>query len=228
MITNKADHDICYMVELSAQSNRVKDITVPCGPGNGFTVPAGKGGREFCPGNNFVGALTAFHQGKSQSSSALSSRSSVPDAEKGRGTRFEFNYQDSTTWYDVDYEMGIDSSTLSPASHKDANVGERDVAAKVDKAYQALSDSEKSHIKGSGYVDVDDDGKVKDARMDKAAPDSVVNFLQLKAGLTGYVNPGSVEGENEGRKSRFGEDGVAMADRQTKKTQEKRLLITSY
>ena len=230
VVTNKADHDICYMVELSAQSNRVKDITAPCGPGNGFVVPAGKGGREFCPGNNFVGALTAFHQGKGASPSSLSSRSApVSAAEKVRGTRFEFNYENSATWYDVDYEMGIDSSTLAPTTNgKGEQVGERDIRAKVDVAYQDLSDAEKSDIKGSGYVDVGEDGKVKAVRMDKKAPDTVVNFLLLKAGLAGYVNAGTVDGEKEGRKARFGAEGVAMADRQTKRTGEKRLLITSY
>ena len=70
-------------------------------------------------------------------------------------------------------------------------------------------------------------GQVKDVRMDKAAPDNYVVWLQLEAKLKGYVNPGSVNGEKAARKVRYG-DAVKAADSCVRSTMGETLVVTSY
>ena len=205
------------MVELNPASKAV-DLDDQCDSGNGFHVPAGNL-TELCPGNEFVGALTAFH------SSGL------------RGARFEINFSDQQhTFYDVDYEMGLDNATLGPANGEPRVVdggnmsslaGEVNVIARINEAFQKLDDEHKRQVYVEGYIKVNDNGDVNEAKMDKDAPPAVVRFLQLDAKLNGYVFPGSGTAEVLEARSTAGEMGKA-ADAFTWSTRCRRMVLTAY
>ena len=219
IVNNTSPANVCYMVELNpaSRANEGMDLDFQCGPGSGFNVEAGKV-TEICPGNDFIGALTAFHSGS-------------------RGARCEINFSDQEyTYYDVDYEMGLDSSTLGPASGEPRVVdgqslsslaGEEDVVAKINEAFQNLEDEQRRLLRIDGYINVDDSGDVSEAKMDKDAPPIVVRFLQLDAKLTGYVFPGSGTVEAPATWVTEGEMGK-IADAFTWSTECRRMVITAY
>ena len=186
-VNNSSPDTICYMVELNPTAERI-DLDSHCGSGNGFVVAAGQV-REFCPGTNFVGALTAFI-GK--------------DAVRGARHEFDFERAD-ITFYDIDYEMALSNSTLGPADGAPRSVdgralsslaGEVDILAKANRAWWGLDTARKAALLATGYARcaAGDWRNLTGVRMDKEAPKAVVRFLQMKANLTGYVVAGSVRG----------------------------------
>ncbi|KAG8527488.1 uncharacterized protein KY384_007640 [Bacidia gigantensis] len=207
MVKNDSKDPVCYMVELNPET-KSQDLDVACGPGNGIRILANQES-EFCPGDNFVGALTAFH-----------------DNGKERGSRFEMNFADAgKTFFDVDYELGMDASTLGPFGDKKVQ-GHRDLAGKVDEAYQ--QSEKKAELQATGLLNVDGSGKVVEAKMAPGAPSSYVHFLQVEAGLQGYVVPGSVTGDQNQQGAAAGLDAMGMADDFSWSTEKRTLMITTY
>lgn len=216
------------MVEMSVSigpSAPPSSITrdVACGPGSGFTVPS-RGNIEFCPGAGFIGAVTAFRAGGK------------------RGSRVEFNFADSLnqTFYDVDYEMGMDSCTVGPRSGRPRMLdggarqlaslaGEKDCLGRVNEAFQRLDEAGKvallqADVEGQ-WLRVDGEGNVGEVGMDKSAPGGWVRFLQMEVGLRGYVSSGSVAGEGVA-----GEEASVrkVADGFTWSVEERQMELTAY
>ena len=218
------------MVEMSASigpgSSSLSSITrdVACGPGSGFNVPS-RGIIEFCPGTGFIGAVTAFRSPHGK-----------------RGSRVEFNFATSRneTYYDVDYEMGLDSCTVGPRSGRPrvldrgarllaSLAGERDCLGRVNEAFQRLDEAGKIALlqadAESRWLRMDGEGNVGEVGMDKEAPGGWVRFLQMEVGLRGYVSSGSVAGEGVG-----GEEAEVRktADGYTWSVEERQMELTAY
>ncbi|KAL6720053.1 hypothetical protein ACLMJK_001974 [Lecanora helva] len=141
-----------------------------------------------------------------------------------KGSRHEVNFQpgpDGTgvTWYDIDYEMGMSNSTLGPVDHRNRTnglsslAGEQNCLAKANDAWVQLEDKS-DLIPHYYYLDSRYGDNLTTIRMDKKAPIEVQEFLQLTAGLNGYIGPGSVIDINVDPDSRAGKM-VSSADLKT-------------
>ena len=156
-----------------------------------------------------------------------------------KGTRHEISwngtYSANSTWYDIDYEMGISNSTLGPVDQRNLTnglpslQGERNALAKVNDAWFSLSDEEKLPMLPHYYY-LDhrtESGNLSIIRMDKKAPFVVKEFLQLKANLSGYVGSGSVAGvifEPESREGKL----ISGADKWSFVVETQDMIITAF
>lgn len=122
-----------------------------------------------------------------------------------RGARHEINYASDPdgVWYDIDYEFGLSSNTLAPTDGRNntsglpSMQGETNILAKVNDAWQTLSAIEKlALVAHSKYIGSDGgiSGNLTRLYHEKEAPPEVNFFLQIIAGLQGYVVPGSYPG----------------------------------
>ena len=223
---NLSPHPICYMITAGAGVTSLPDslLTVRCGPAlgpnDGFMLKPGSS-RSVCPDPDFHGAITSIHHyGNGQVES---------------GSRFEFTFKPDASWYDIDYELGLDSSYLAPIHpHKDAPaVGEPDMLAKINAVLHHLPTPTQARIqaqKAGPYLVLGKGGKATKVGMNKSAPAEWKNFLQLEAKVRGYVNAGSIAEPEWMAESveKFGKDGVSLADRQTKRSGGREFVAVNY
>ena len=179
----------------------------------GFWVDAGTN-FSVVPTGEFVGAITAV-------------------APNGfLGTRHEMGFPpDGSTWYDIDYEMGISNSTFGPADHRLTKDGSPSLAGEVNalaKANDVWVQIEDKSPLAPHYYYVEQQGpsgNLSRIRIDKLAPVEIKTFFQLDAGLNGYVGPGSVEGMSEEMRK---EKMVSWADKQTREVDTQEMEIIAY
>ncbi|KAL8788159.1 MAG: hypothetical protein Q9213_001798 [Squamulea squamosa] len=176
-IHNTKTRTICLKVE--SGSGWFPTTTV-CGGAPGINV-APMTASAFYPSGGWAGAISDFTGGG------------------GDGTRFEMNFKEpGKVWYDADYEFGITSGTIGPSDGRKAPdgrsslLGEQDPLAKANAAWA----TGKNRVWGFGkYITPSKDGnRLVNVAMDKSAPQIVLVFFQLMAGLNGYFHPGSVNG----------------------------------
>ena len=168
-IINTSSQDKAYDVETSAAA-----------PASAFQsctrciTVAAKQTVKFHPGP-FIGALTANHH---------------------TGTRHEFNFvtDPGSTWYDDDMEYGMSDETLGPSDHSSPIRGERDTLGKANAAWSHTDSAKKKALLDSGYF-AGSNGKLTMVRMDKSAPELVVDWLQMDADFNAYIGAGSVAGK---------------------------------
>lgn len=175
-IINKSSEDKAYDVETNS------DILPPAfQPCTGcITVGAGKT-IIFHPGP-WIGALTADHH---------------------QGTRHEMNFFSSkgNTWFNDDMELGMSDETLGPSDNRNkigstesAIAGEQNTLAKANAAWSSTDPAKKQALLNTGYL-AGDINKLTMVRMDKQAPELVVDWLQIDAKFNAYVAHGSVAGQ---------------------------------
>ncbi|MCJ1467443.1 hypothetical protein MMC07_006068 [Pseudocyphellaria aurata] len=171
-----------------------------------ITVEAGKT-LTFLPGQ-WIGALTANHH---------------------QGTRHEFDFVSplDTTWYDDDMEGGMSDETLGPSDHRtkigsteSAIAGEQDTLAKANAAWVSTDPGKKQALLKTGYL-AGDSNRLTMVRMDKQAPELVVNWLQIDARFNAYVAHGSVQGQTPSEADK-------IADLKTTHLLTNKMTITIY
>ncbi len=228
-LRNLSPAPICYYVErtfgafpLPAMCSMDHDVLPGKGPG--IIVPANSTTTVYTP-LGFNGAFNEITGG------VLGTVDGLPALINGtRGARHEINYANVAggVYYDISYEFGFSNSELGPSSlfpfanepsstlantnqnggHNPLDVqGEKDILAKVNKAWSLLSRNEKSEMAKhdrylsvvSSFGDNDEDGDEIDlesswlstVKHDKLAPSVVKYFYQMTAGIHGYVYHGS-------------------------------------
>lgn len=179
-IYNTGKANVCYKVEFSAGEF---PTTTTCESSPGFMV---KGGESVAlhTGAGFNGGLTAMTDGV-------------------KGARHEINFSTAgSTWYDVDYQLGMSDSTLGPTDHRPRRVGgrtlpsvsgEQDTLAKANVAWPSAADKA-GLLQHADYIRQGPDGRLTHVYMDGGAPEDVAEFFQLTAGFEAYVGAGSVKG----------------------------------
>ena len=143
-----------------------------------MVVPAGEI-VQFFPGRGFNGALTAT------------------------GSRHELNFLSTAgeTWYDISMELGMSHETLGPSDHRlqadgrKSLCGEQDLLGKANAAWHHTPAAKQRELLASGYLTGTVGGELTAVNMDRNAPMLLRHWYQLEAGFTGYMVPGSVEGE---------------------------------
>lgn len=179
-IYNTGKANVCYKVEFSAGDF---PTTTTCDASPGFVV---KGGQSVAlhTGAGFNGGLTAIINGV-------------------KGARHEINFATAgSTWYDVDYQLGMSDSTLGPTDHRPRRVGtrmlpsvsgEQDTLAKANAAWPSATDKA-GLLLHAEYIQQGSDGRLTHVYMDGGAPEAVAEFFQLTAAFDAYVGAGSVAG----------------------------------
>lgn len=216
---NLSPEPICYKVEWGL-GNLTTATNTTCDMSPGFLVPANTS-RSVNVTRDFSGAFTAMLHNDTL-----------------KGTRHEFNYVTSTnlTWYDVDYELGISNSTLGPLNHHNNTnnipslTGEKNVVSKVNDAWRNLTSVDQVQLLShniSSYMQATPAGNVTSLKLDKQVPFELIEFLQLKANLSGYVHHGSVDGIFLAKDSREGIIKV-LADAKTQAVTYGAMEITAY
>lgn len=165
------------MVELSSGTF---PNTTYCYLNDGILISAGQ--ITVIPLSSFVGALTAWIDGI-------------------RGARYEINFdsKDGSTWYDVDYQLGMSDTTFGPldgrltARGEPSLAGEPDTLAKANAAW-SQTENKADLIEHPYFVQQGPDGKLNHVYCDAGAPDEVIHFFQVTAQFTAYVHCGSVPG----------------------------------
>ena len=177
---NTGVHQICYKVELSSGTLPTQP-GVTCDSSPGLIVNAGKI-LTINPWPDFNGAITAMTNGI-------------------KGGRYEINFavMPGSTWYDVDFQLGMSNGTLGPTSHQPLSnghnslSGEQDCLAKANAAWPSTT-NKADLLANPGYLKQGPDGKLTYVHMDAHAPQVVVDFFQVQAEFTAYIDAGSVAG----------------------------------
>jgi len=179
-IYNTGKANVCYKVEFSAGAF---PTPTTCDSSPGFVV---KGGQSVAlhTGAGFNGGITAITDGV-------------------KGARHEINFLTvGSTWYDVDYQLGMSDSTLGPSDHRPRKVGtqllpsvsgEQDTLAKANAAWPSATNKAEL-LQHSDYIRQGPDGHLTHVYMDGDASEDVAEFFQLTAGFAAYVGAGSVAG----------------------------------
>ena len=175
---NTAATDLCYMVELSSGTF---PSTGPCGLGQGISVKAGQT-VDLNIDPSFNGALNAFTNGV-------------------RGARYEINFAATagSTWYDTDYQMGMSDGTLGPidnrrlANGQNSLSGEPDCLAKANAAWPSTP-NQAALLAFPQYLTQGSNGGLTFVYCDSNAPRVVIDFFQVTADFTAYIDAGSVAG----------------------------------
>ena len=166
------------MVELSSGTF---PSTTTCGLGQGIAVKAG----QTVPINldpSFNGALNAWTNGV-------------------RGARYEVNFAATagSTWYDTDYQYGMSDGTVGPSDNRrlangqDSLSGEPDCLTKANAAWPATT-NQAALLAYPNYLKQGPDGKLGFVYCDSNAPQVVIDFFQVTADFTAYIDAGSVAG----------------------------------
>lgn len=177
-LQNMASLDICYMVELSSGTF---PSTAPCGLGQGIPVQAGQT-IELNIDPSFNGALNAF-------------------TNDVRGARYEINFAAAAgqTWYDTDYQLGMSDGTVSPSDNRrlangqDSVSGEPDCLAKANAAWPTTT-NQAALLANPNYIQQGSNGELIFVYCDSNAPQVVIDFFQVQADFTAYIDAGSVAG----------------------------------
>ena len=177
---NTGNQQICYRVELSSGTLPTQP-GVTCDSSPGLIVNAGKV-LTINPSPDFNGAITAMTNGI-------------------KGGRYEINFaaMPGSTWYDVDFQLGMSDGTLGPTSHQPLTnghpslSGEQDCLAKANAAWPSTT-NKADLLANPDYLKQGPDGKLTYVYMDAHAPQVVVDFFQVQAEFTAYVDAGSVAG----------------------------------
>ena len=120
-----------------------------------------------------------------------------------KGVRYEINFaaQEGSCWYDVDFQLGLSDGTLGPSSHQPlvngnpSLAGEQDCLAKANAAWPSTT-NQAALLAYPDYLKQGADGKLDFVYMDSNAPQVVIDFFQLQADFTAYVDAGSQAGES--------------------------------
>ncbi|KAI9837686.1 MAG: hypothetical protein M1837_002701 [Sclerophora amabilis] len=199
-LVNKGNEPRVVVVETSA------GVPSTAYHGDPISVP-GQQTVDFYPGAGFIGALTGAD---------------------GTGTRHEINFADNqVTWYNSDMEMGMCDSTLGPTSGEPQNngqpslAGEANRADKANQAWGSVDPQTQQNLLDSGYIDGTVGGSVTGVRMDKQAPQAVIDFLQVTANFNAYVTHGSVGGSDKTNADK-------IANQQTRNVGTNKMTITMY
>ncbi len=177
---NTGKHQICYKVEFSSGTLPTQP-GVTCDSSPGLKVNAGKT-LTINPSPDFNGAITAITNGI-------------------RGGRYEINFEamPGSTWYDVDFQLGMSDGTLGPTSHQPLGngqpslSGEQDCLAKANAAWPSTT-NKADLLANPDYLKQGPDGKLTYVYMDINAPQVVIDFFQVQAQFTAYIDAGSVAG----------------------------------
>lgn len=192
---NVGSQNICYMVEIS--SGTFPSTTV-CGLAPGIPVNAGQTTTiDLDP--SFNGALTAW-----------TGSGSI------RGARYEINFAATTgsTWYDADYQLGMSDGTVGPSDNRKlANgesslSGEPDTLAKANAAWPQTT-NQAALLAYPNYLKQGSDGTLTYVYCDSNAPQVVIDFFQVTADFSAYIDAGSVAGVTP---SAADAEAVKMAD----------------
>ena len=177
---NSGEQQICYKVELSSGTFPIQR-GVTCDSSPGLRINAGQH-LKVTPSPDFNGAITAITNGI-------------------KGGRYEINFaaMPGSTWYDVDFQLGMSNGTLVPTSHQPLTnghpslSGEQDCLAKANAAWPSTT-NKTDLLANSDYLRQGPDGKLTYVYMDTHAPQVVIDFFQVQAGFTAYIDAGSVAG----------------------------------
>ena len=177
---NTGKHQICYKVEFSSGTLPTQP-GVTCDSSPGLKVNAGQK-LTINPSPDFNGAITAITKGI-------------------RGGRYEINFEamPGSTWYDVDFQLGMSDGTLGPTSHQPLTngqaslSGEQDCLAKANAAWPSTT-NKADLLANPDYLKQGPDGKLTYVYMDENAPQVVIDFFQVQADFTAYIDAGSVAG----------------------------------
>ena len=178
---NTGKQQICYKVEVSSGTFPTQH-GVTCDSSPGLKVTAGKH-LKVKPSPNFNGAITAITNGI-------------------KGGRYEVNFaaMPGSTWYDVDFQLGMSSGTLGPTSHQPLTnghaslSGEQDCLAKANAAWPSTT-NKADLLANPDYLKQGANGKLTYVYMDMNAPQVVIDFFQVQAEFTAYIDAGSVAGQ---------------------------------
>ncbi|KAL8838156.1 MAG: hypothetical protein Q9176_005239 [Flavoplaca citrina] len=115
------------------------------------------------------------------------------------GSRYEINFSalPGGTWFDVDMEFGITSSTLGPTNHKPLSNGKPSLTGEPDplgKANAAWKAGNRLYGMSKYITPSQDFSRLVNVYMDKEAPEAVREFFQLRALFAAFMHPGSVQG----------------------------------
>ena len=177
---NTGKDQICYKVEFSSGTLPTQP-GVTCDSSPGLIVNAGQK-LTINPSPDFNGAITAITNGI-------------------KGGRYEINFEavPGSTWYDVDFQLGMSDGTLGPTSHQPLTngqaslSGEQDCLAKANAAWPSTTNNA-DLLAYPDYLKQGDNGELTYVYMDENAPQVVINFFQLQADFTAYIDAGSVAG----------------------------------
>ena len=177
---NTGKYQICYKVEFSSGTFPIHH-GVTCDSSPGVKVNAGQH-LKIKPSANFNGAFTAITNGI-----------------KGGRNEINFEAMPGSTWYDVDFQLGMSNGTLGPTSHQPLTnghsslSGEQDCLAKANAAWPSTT-NKADLLANPDYLKHGPDGKLTYVYMDTHAPQVVIDFLQVQAEFTAYIDAGSVAG----------------------------------
>ena len=177
---NIGKQEICYKFEFSSGILPTQP-GVTCDSSPGLIVNAGKI-LTINPSPHFNGAITAITNGI-------------------KGGRYEINFaaMPGSTWYDVDFQLGMSNGTLGPTSHQPLTnghgslSGEQDCLAKANAAWPSTT-NKADLLANPEYLRQGPDGKLTYVYMDTHAPQVVIDFFQVQAEFTAYIDAGSVAG----------------------------------
>lgn len=172
-VENYSESDPAITITNNSSEARTYDIVSGANSGSNCVPPGGSSQQvTLQPGESVV-----YHPGENWSGAITDNN----------GTRQEFTFDNGTTWYDSDYEMGINNSTISPTDSSGETGGETDYLSKVNSAWQNLDSATKEQLVSGGYVDTDSSGNVTSinpSKDDAAAP--LRQFLMNDAKVNGY------------------------------------------
>ena len=205
---NTGSQNICYMVEMSSGTF---PTTTTCGLGPGIPINAGQTTTiDLDP--SFNGALTAW--------------TSV------RGARYEINFAATagSTWYDADYQLGMSDGTLGPSDNRkladgsSSLSGEPDTLAKANAAWPDTT-NQAALLAYPDYLKQGSDGMLSFVYCDANAPQIVIDFYQVQADFSAYIDAGSVAGVTP---TAADAQAVKMADVQSLQVDTQDMLIVAY
>ena len=139
------------------------------------------------------------------------------------------------SWYDVDYQLGISNSTLSPTDSQPQNInghqlpsvsGEQNTLAKANAAWPKTTNKAQLLV-SSYYLQQGSTGELTHIYMDVNAPADVVQFFQLTASFTAYIGAGSVASVSVAPNTVQG-DMVQTADEKSWFVNTQAMVITAY
>ena len=118
-----------------------------------------------------------------------------------RGARFEVNFAATagSTWYDTDYQYGMSDGTVGPSdlrpldNGQNSLSGEPDTLAKANAAWPSTT-NKAALLAYPQYLKQGSDGTLTSVYSDANSPQVVIDFFQVTADFTAYIDAGSVAG----------------------------------